>query len=112
MILQNRALSSGRFFASKEINLDDLNSVDEGNISFFTSTYLTNSYAEFLFRHEHWHVKKHGVDCLFSALKNIKYQKYLSRPHVGNKLQVNSHLQICQTIALTVETGNKRITRS
>ena len=48
---------------------------------------------EFLFQHEHWHVKKHGVECLFSGLKNVKYQKYLSRPHIGNKLQGTNVLQ-------------------
>jgi hypothetical protein len=59
--------------------------------------YLILIYEEFLFQHEHWHVKKHGIEGLFSGLKNVKYQKYLSRPHVGNKLQVTRNLFVSIT---------------
>jgi len=71
-----RALSSGRFVADKDINLDDLSKTDE----------------EFIFEHQLCRKKARGADCEFSGLRNMKFQKYLSRPHVGAKLQGTSRM--------------------
>ena len=78
----------------KSIDKTKLNEVDEGMVRvlsrnmLFTSMLLTmclnlSRLSEFLFEHQLVPKTIKKVECLFSGLKNMKYQKYMSRPHLG-----------------------------
>ena len=43
---------------------------------------------EYLFQHFHITMKRKGAEVDLSGLKNVKYEKFMSRPHVGQKLMV------------------------
>ena len=68
----HRALSSGRFAVGTGVDPKNLATVDQ----------------EYLFQHIHAMFKKRGSEYQFSGLRNMKYEKFLSRPHVGQKLMV------------------------
>ena len=43
---------------------------------------------EYLFQHYHISLRKRGAEVMLSGLQNVKYEKFMSRPYVGQKLMV------------------------
>jgi len=74
-----RGVSSGRFRIDK-VDLQNIGDISD----------------EFVFQHQHYHLKS-GKGSL-SGFRNIKYQKYLSRPFVGEKLMGTNFLEAREAV--------------